>query len=114
MIIFYSVQFLYKKKVIKLNFLKKNLNRTKTGSNRPVSVWFFGQKPVQTDRFRFGFLDKNRFKPTGFGLVFWIGSVFFRFGSVLAHFFGLGSIRFFRFQAYKIETKSNRLIFLKF
>jgi len=38
---------------------------------------FFFQKkpkPVQTDRFRFGFKDKNRFKPV------WLG--FFCFGSI--------------------------------
>jgi len=42
------------KKVTKPNFFKK---KTETGSNRPVSVWFFGKKT-----------DSNRF-----------GSVFFRF-----------------------------------
>jgi hypothetical protein len=36
-------------------FVKKNQNRTETGSNRPVSVWFgfLGQKPVQTGLTRF-------------------------------------------------------------
>jgi hypothetical protein len=29
-------------------------------------------------------------------------------------FFGLGSVRFFWFQAYKIETEPNRLVFLNF
>jgi hypothetical protein len=60
--IFGSVRFL-SKKVTKPNFKKKKL------------------KPVQTDRFRFGFLEQNRFKPVWlgfFGLLrfFW----FFRFG----------------------------------
>ena len=51
------------------------------------SVWFLSKKP-----------NRNWFKPTGFGLVFyektgsnWFGSVFCRFGSV---FSGLGSVRF--------------------
>jgi len=48
-IIFGSVRFLYKKKVIKPKKIKKK-QKTKTGSNRPVLVrfGFFGQKPVQT------------------------------------------------------------------
>ena len=48
-------------------------------------------KPVQTDRFRFDlvFLEKNRFK-----------SVWLEFDSVFS-----GLARFFRFQAYKTETK---------
>jgi len=68
----------------------------------------------------------NRFKPTGFGSVwffmtktgsnrfgsvFQFGSVFFRFGSV---FFNLGSVQFFRFQTYKTETEPNRLFFQNF
>jgi hypothetical protein len=68
-IIFGSVRFLSKKSNQTKFFLKKN----ETGSNQPVSV-------------RFGFLDKNRFKPV------WLG--FFRFGSVWVRF---GSVRFFRF-----------------
>jgi hypothetical protein len=87
---------------------------------------------LRADYFRFGFykknnqtelfLKKNRFKPTGFGSVFWtktgsnrFGSVFSglssvrffwtktgsnRFGSV---FSGLSLVRFFRFQTYKTE-----------
>jgi len=54
-IIFGSVRFL-SKKATKPNFLKK----PKTGSNRPVSVWFFRTKT-----------SSNRF-----------GSVFFGLGSV--------------------------------
>jgi hypothetical protein len=61
-------------------------------------------KPVQTGRFRFGFLGQ---KPVQAGLTrffrfdsFWL--VFFRFGSV---FSGFGSVRFFRFEAYKTETE---------
>jgi len=40
-----------------LNFLKKNQNRTETGSNRPVSVrfGFLEQKPIQTGLARFCF-----------------------------------------------------------
>jgi hypothetical protein len=54
-IIFYLVRFLLKK-IIKPIFFKK----TETGSNRPVSVQFLGQKPVQT----------------GLAWFFWFGSVF--------------------------------------
>jgi hypothetical protein len=85
-IIFGSVQFLSKKKVIKSkNFLKKNL--TETGSNRPVSV-------------RFGFLGKNRLKPV------WLG--FSGFGSVYFWFFvGFGSVRFGCFGFLLIKPKPN-------
>jgi len=61
-IIFGSIRFL-SKKITKLNFKKK-------------------PKSIQTDRFRFGFLGKNRFKPV------WLG--FFRV------FFGFGLVQFFR------------------
>jgi len=59
--------------------------KTETGSNRPVSILFgfLGQKPVQTSLARF--------------FPVWLG--FF------SGFFGLGSVRFFQFQAYKTETK---------
>jgi hypothetical protein len=62
--------------------------------------------------------NRNRFKPTGFGLVFldknrfklvglvWLGFFLFDLG-----FFGLGSVRFFQFQAYKTETEPNRSVF---
>jgi hypothetical protein len=59
-------------------------------------------------------INWNRFKPIGFGSVqfFWTKPVqtgfarFFRFGSVFSGFlFGFGSVRFFRFQTYKTETK---------
>jgi len=75
---------------------------------------FIFLKPVQTKNYfkKKPKPNQNRFKPTGFGSVFrtktdlaW----FFRFVSGLAWFFpgffGLGSVRFFRFQAYKTETK---------
>jgi hypothetical protein len=91
--------------------LKKNRNRTETGSNRSVSVrfGFLGQKPVQTGLARF----------SGFCSVFsvWLGffglARFFRFGSVLARFglvffpffVGFGSVRFFWFFVYKTETE---------
>ena len=98
-----------------LVFIKKNnqtefflKTRTETGSNRPVSV-------------RFGFLEQKPVQ-TGLTWFFWFGSVasvwlgclgFFQFDSVFSVclgffpvFFGLGSIRFFRFQAYKTETES--------
>jgi hypothetical protein len=71
MIIFGLVRFLSKKKVTKLKFKKKT-----------------EPKPVQTDQFRFSFLDKNRFKLIwlGFFCLDWFFSPFFsvwvRFGSV--------------------------------
>jgi hypothetical protein len=79
--------------------LKKNRNRTETGSNRPVSVrfGFLGQKPVQTGLARFFRFDSVF---SGFGSVF----------SGLARFFSdfffvwvrFGS--FFWFFTYKTET----------
>jgi hypothetical protein len=71
-IIFGLVRFL-SKKITKLKFFFWKKTETKP-------------KPDQTDRFRFGFLGKNRFK------LVWLG--FFRFFSV--------SVRFF---AYKTETE---------
>jgi hypothetical protein len=70
--------------------------------------WF---KPVWL-----GFLDKNRCKPV------WLDFIFLArfFGQKLVQpglaqfflvFFGLGSVWFFRFWAYKTETKPNRLVF---
>jgi hypothetical protein len=76
-IIFGSVQFLYKKK-IKPKFKKK----IKTGSNRPVAVCFLGQKPVQTGLAWFfslaWFFGSARF----FSGLAWFFSVSVRFGSV--------------------------------
>jgi hypothetical protein len=75
--------------VFTVRFLSKKNNQTE---------FFFLKKPkpVQTDRFRFGFLEKK----TGsnrFGSVF---SVLARFGWVFFwFFFRFGSVRFFRFQA---------------
>jgi hypothetical protein len=74
-------------------------------------------EPVQTNWFRFGyFRTKTGFSGLArfflFGSIFLVWLNFFRFGSVF--FFGLGSIRFFQFQAYKTETKPNRLDFSKF
>jgi hypothetical protein len=99
-IIFDSVRFLLKKnnQTEKKNFLKKpkpNRNRFKpTGFG---SVRFLGQKPVQTGlaRFFWFWLGLARFFPV------WLG--FFQV------FFGLGSIRFFRFFTYK--TEPNRPVF---
>jgi len=98
----------------------------------------FIKKSNQTEIFFFEKKNRNRVKPTGFGSVFFraktgsnrFGSVFpvlarfFRFGSVfpvLARFFSgflsvsvrFGSVRFFRFFAYKTETEPNRLVFSK-
>jgi hypothetical protein len=107
-----------KKKLPNRNlFLKKIIE---TGSNRQVSV-------------RFGFFDKNLFKPVGSVFPVWLGflflALFFRFGSVFFWFgsgffwFGsgffwvfssFGSVWFFQFQAYKTETEPNRSVFSKF
>ena len=65
-----------KKKSNKTGFFKKKQNRTGTGSNRPVSVHYFGTKT-----------GSNRF-----GWFFRFGSVFFFFS--LARFFS-GLARFF-------------------
>jgi hypothetical protein len=65
--------------------------------------------------------NRNRFKPTGFGSVIleqkpvqtglaWFFSVWLGFFCV----FGLGSVQFFRFQAYKTETEPNWSVFSKF
>jgi len=43
-------------------------------------------KPVQTYRFRFGFLEQKPVQ-TGLAWFFWFGSVFFWFGSVFFRFF---------------------------
>jgi hypothetical protein len=74
-------------------FFLKNRNRTETGSNQPVSVWFgfLGQKPVQTGLARFSqfwlvFLVLARF------FLVWLG--FSSFGSVWLGFF----TGFFRFR----------------
>ena len=73
----------------KLPDQKKILKKiTETGSNRPVSV-------------RFGFFDKNMFKPVGSVFPVWLGffvfSSFFRFGSV---FFWFGSGFFWVFSGF--------------
>jgi len=60
----FSSVFIKKKKVTKPVFFLKKQNRTRTGSNRPVSVHYFGTKT-----------GSNRF-----GWFFRFGSVFFRFG----------------------------------
>jgi hypothetical protein len=66
------------KKNNQTNFFKKNWNRTETGSNRPVSVWFFRAK---TGSNRFGSFFR-------FGLVF---SCLARFFSVWVRFGFSGS-----------------------
>jgi hypothetical protein len=77
---FCSVWFLSKKNnQIKNCFFKKNRNRTKTGSNQPVSVrfGFLGQKPIWL-----GFFGLTRFF---FGLAwFFPGFFLFGFGSVFS------------------------------
>jgi len=83
-IIFGSVQFLLKKS--NQTEIKKK-NQTETDSNRPVSVRFFGQKPVQTSLARF--------------FSVWIG-------------FGLGLVRFGFFSFRLIKLKPNQSVFSKF
>jgi hypothetical protein len=74
---------------------------------RFVLVWFLGQKLVLGHKlfFQFGSVFSSLAR-------FWIGF----FGSVrfFLVFFGLGSVWFFLFQAYKIGTKPNRFVFKKF
>jgi hypothetical protein len=87
-------------------------------SNQTEFFFLKKPKPVQTDRFWFGFLEKKPVQ-TGLARFFQFGSVLARFDSVLARlarffpiwlgFFGLarffpvffrfGSVQFFRFQA---------------
>jgi hypothetical protein len=109
-IIFGSIRFL-SKKVTKPNFFffKKTENEQKTGSNRPVLVWFgfLGKKPVQIGlarffRFwlgffpvsvRFGFFDfllikPNRTKPAGFFKII-IGLIGVFFGYFFSSFLSL-------------------------
>jgi hypothetical protein len=51
---YFQFSLVFIKKIIKPKLFKiKNQNRTKTGSNRPVSVWFFRTKPVQSGLARF-------------------------------------------------------------
>jgi len=57
---------------------------------------FLGQKLVQTGLARFFWFFSVWL---GFSGLAWLGSVFFQF------FVGFGSVRFFRFFAYKTETK---------
>ena len=77
MIIFYSVRFL-SKKITESKFKKKNRNRTETGSNRPVSVWF-GFFREKTGSNRFGSVLARFFLVW---LGFFPGFFLFRFGSV--------------------------------
>jgi hypothetical protein len=81
------------------------------------SVRFLYKKSNQTDFKKKPKPNRNRFKPTGFGSVFlaqnqfklvWLGFFPVFFG------LGFGSVRFFRFQAYKTETEPNRSVFSKF
>ena len=101
----FSIWFNFYQKNNQTDFFKK---KTETGSNRPVSVsvrlGFLEQKPVQTNRFRFGSAFQVRLSFFGLGLVQFGLAQFF---SGLARFFrfGFGSVRFFLFQAYKTKTK---------
>jgi hypothetical protein len=92
-----------KKKVTKLNFFLKT-------ETEP--------KPVQTDRFWFGSVQFFRKKPvqTGLARFFWFYLVFPGLARFWIGFFqfGFGSVRFFWFQAYKIETEPNWSVFSKF
>jgi hypothetical protein len=84
-----------------LVFIKKTTTK--------LNFYFFlkKSKPVQTDRFWFGFFEQNRFKPVWLGFL-----VLARFFPVRLGFFGLtrffsglGSVLFFQFQAYKTEIE---------
>jgi hypothetical protein len=94
----FGLVFIKKSNQTEIFFLKKpkpNRNRVK-----PTGFGFFRAK---TGSNRFGSVFSVF---SGFGLVFpvlaWFGSVFF------------GSVRFFRFFAYKTEIEPNRLVFSKF
>jgi len=106
MIIFSWVRFL-SKKITKPKFYFF-IKKTETGSNRPVSVWFFRTK-TGSNRFDSVFSVWLKFGSVFSGLAWfffvWLG--FFRF------FYGLGSVKFFQFQTYKTETKPNRSVFFK-
>jgi hypothetical protein len=112
-IIFGSVRFLSKKITKpKFFFLKK---KTETESNRSVSVRFFRAKTGLARFFQF-WLDFLGFGSvfSGFGSIFFGLARFFRFDSVFFRFFvGFGSVRFFRFFAYKTKTEPNRPVFSK-
>jgi hypothetical protein len=84
-------------------FLLKTSNQTEIKKKKTEP------KPVQTDRFRFGFLGQKPIQ-TGLARFFRFGSVFsdltqffslarfwLSFLPVWLSFFGLGSVRFFRF-----------------
>jgi hypothetical protein len=99
-IIFDLVRFLSKKVTKPKLFFKK---KTKTGSNRPVSVrfGFLGQKLFQTGlaqffQFWLGFLSFGSVF-SSFGSVFFGLAWFFRFGLVFFLFFRFwfGSVWFF-------------------
>jgi len=92
-IIFGSVRFLSKQ--ITKPKLKKN--KTETRSNRPVSVCFLGQKPVQP----------------GLAWFFWFWLGFSAFGSVLARFLRFGSV-FFWFFSVLVRFGSVRFCFFSF
>ena len=98
MIIFGSVWFLSKKSnQTEKKKKKKNRNWFKLTGFGSARFGFLGQKPVQTDRFRFGSVWFFRTK-TGsnrFGSVFRFGSVLARFFPVWLGFFALPL--FFRF-----------------
>ena len=89
-----------KKKLPNRNLFLKKI--TETGSNRPVSV-------------RFGFFDKNLFKPVGSVFPVWLG--FFVFGSFFPVWIGfflvwlgffLVSVRFGFFDFRLIKPKPNQ------
>jgi hypothetical protein len=94
----FGLVFIYKKNNQTKNFIFWNW--TETGSNRPVSVRFLGQKPAQTGLARFFRFDS-------------VFSVLARFFPVWLGFFsdfnfGLGSIRFGFFGFLLIKLKLNR------
>jgi hypothetical protein len=86
-------------------FIKKN-NQTEFFFKKNQNRF----KPTGFGFVWFGFLEQKQFKPVWlgfFGLAqFWLG-----FFSI---FFGWGSVRFFRFQACKTKTEPNRSVFSKF
>jgi len=69
------------------------------------SVRFLSKKCNQTEFFLKK--NRNRFKPTGFSSVQFLGQKK-RFGSVFSFFFGFGSVRFDFFSFRLIKPKLNR------
>ena len=105
------------KNIIKLKFLKKIETELKPVQTNMFRFGFLEQKPVQTGlaRFFFVWLDFGSvFSGLALFFRFWLGFFILAWFFSLARFFsGFFSVWVFRFQAYKTKTKPNRSIFSK-